>query len=285
MKIWHSLAGLVALQLGGCPFLFDTNICGDGDVDAFEECDDGNASNDDACLNTCVASFCGDNFLQPGFGEQCDDGNFINGDGCDAACLDEGGGNCGDGFQDVGEGCDDGNNNNFDGCSGACTVEQVGNIAFEYVILALDPVSGNIVAASTCDDPVLPTPIANAQLLVGDDLNLDGILDNNEILQDAFAVCDQFDEPISGTPGTIEPGEFGFFGESFFVGSFDLFAVEFLDANGNPLPWQTFDIDQNFTRFSFSGGITVPVNDIFVIEFQGDVGSQVDIELQTFFGF
>jgi cysteine-rich repeat protein len=283
MKIWHGLAGFVALQLGGCPFLFDTNICGDGDVDAFEECDDGNASNDDACLNTCIATFCGDGFLQPSFGEQCDDGNFVNGDGCDAACFDEGGNNCGDGIVDAAEGeeCDDGNNTNFDGCATNCTVEQAGNILFEYVILAFDSNFGQLVAASTCNDPSLQTPIAEIRLLVGDDINLNSTLDDNEIAQDAFSICDQND--LDGD-GTIEAGEFGFYGQGFFAGSFELFAIEYLDDAGNTIPWQTFNENQNFTRFSFSGGITIPANNDFIIVFQGD-GSQVGDELQSFFGF
>ena len=39
-----------------------------------EECDDGNGSNTDACLNACVAARCGDSFVQLTV-EACDDGN------------------------------------------------------------------------------------------------------------------------------------------------------------------------------------------------------------------
>ncbi len=49
--------------------------CGDGVIDAGEECDDGNVDNDDACLNTCVAATCGDEFVQAGV-EQCDGPNL-----------------------------------------------------------------------------------------------------------------------------------------------------------------------------------------------------------------
>ena len=51
--------------------------CGDGFTQAGEECDDGNASNGDACLSTCVLGTCGDGFLNPDT-EQCDDGNALN---------------------------------------------------------------------------------------------------------------------------------------------------------------------------------------------------------------
>lgn len=60
--------------------------CPDGDLDPGEECDDGNDSNTDACLDTCVAASCGDGFVQGGV-EECDDGNLDPGDGCDAGCA------------------------------------------------------------------------------------------------------------------------------------------------------------------------------------------------------
>ena len=60
-------------------------FCGDGQLDPGEECDDGNASQSDRCLNTCIHAQCGDGFLFLGV-EQCDDGNRRDGDGCSAAC-------------------------------------------------------------------------------------------------------------------------------------------------------------------------------------------------------
>jgi cysteine-rich repeat protein len=63
--------------------------CGDGEIEAGEECDDANASNTDGCLNTCVAASCGDGFLYAGV-EQCDDGNNVNFDGCSASCSGSG---------------------------------------------------------------------------------------------------------------------------------------------------------------------------------------------------
>ena len=52
-------------------------VCGDGAVDPGEECDDGNADNTDACLDTCKAASCGDGFLQTGV-EDCDEGGMNN---------------------------------------------------------------------------------------------------------------------------------------------------------------------------------------------------------------
>jgi cysteine-rich repeat protein len=55
-----------------------------------EACDDGNASNTDACLSKCASATCGDGFVWSGH-EACDDGNAAAGDGCDASCAVEAG--------------------------------------------------------------------------------------------------------------------------------------------------------------------------------------------------
>jgi cysteine-rich repeat protein len=95
--------------------------CGDGAVDAGEECDDGNAADGDGCSSTCrLPPRCGDRDLDPG--EECDDGNTTGGDGCSAACTREP--RCGDGTLDPGEGCDDRNQVEGDGCSAACQRER-----------------------------------------------------------------------------------------------------------------------------------------------------------------
>ena len=53
--------------------------CGDGIAQAGEGCDDGNGSENDACLTTCRANTCGDGFLHLA-SEECDDGNADNDD-------------------------------------------------------------------------------------------------------------------------------------------------------------------------------------------------------------
>ncbi|MBT3292946.1 DUF4215 domain-containing protein [Candidatus Peregrinibacteria bacterium] len=95
------------------------NTCDDGIVDAGEECDDGNTSNTDACLNTCISATCGDGFVRSG-SEECDDGNSYNTDACLNTCIPA---TCGDGFVRSGsEECDDGNTVDGDGCSD-CTLD------------------------------------------------------------------------------------------------------------------------------------------------------------------
>ena len=79
---------------------------------------------------------CGNGQQDPG--EQCDDGNKMAGDGCGAICEIPAGwscngfgpgtcsmaGVCGDGILGASEACDDGNTAGGDGCSGDCkTVE------------------------------------------------------------------------------------------------------------------------------------------------------------------
>lgn len=93
------------------------NYCGDGVVDPGEQCDDGNANNNDACTNACRRNICGDGVMNVGV-EQCDRG-VENGQACTAdygstcarcstTCQQEAqsGGYCGDGIQNGAEQCD-----------------------------------------------------------------------------------------------------------------------------------------------------------------------------------
>lgn len=65
--------------------------CGDGTVDAGEQCDDGNTTDGDGCSANCTTELpppppppCGNGVVDEG--EQCDDGNTVSGDGCSATC-------------------------------------------------------------------------------------------------------------------------------------------------------------------------------------------------------
>ena len=79
--------------------------CGNGIPETGEECDDGNTSNNDACLNNCEDADCGDSYIWSG-NEECDDGNTSNNDACLNNCEDA---DCGDSYIWSGnEECDDG---------------------------------------------------------------------------------------------------------------------------------------------------------------------------------
>lgn len=62
-------------------------VCGNGVIEAGEQCDDGNGNNDDGCTVGCTTPVCGDGFVQASLGEVCDDGNAVNGDGCESSCA------------------------------------------------------------------------------------------------------------------------------------------------------------------------------------------------------
>lgn len=103
----------------GCNRACKLNTCGDGVIHrGVEECDDGNDSNQDDCLNSCDLASCGDGFLWEGV-EVCDDGDDDNQDRCLNHCELA---TCGDGhvWQGV-EDCDDGNRVDGDECSNTCT--------------------------------------------------------------------------------------------------------------------------------------------------------------------
>lgn len=121
-------------------------ICGNGEREPGELCDDGNTDDDDGCSADC--SEIGDGYfcLEPGEdcvkyvvcgsgllegNEECDDGNTDGDDGCSPICTIEDGWVCprpgrpcvaipvcGNGRLERGETCDDGNTESEDGCSG-----------------------------------------------------------------------------------------------------------------------------------------------------------------------
>ncbi len=95
-------------------------VCGDGDKEEPEECDDGNLQSGDGCSSTCSIELCGN--LSIDLNEQCDDGNLQSNDGCNRYCQIE---FCGDRViqQTRGEQCDDGNGISGDGCTGSCKLE------------------------------------------------------------------------------------------------------------------------------------------------------------------
>ncbi|MDX9893438.1 MAG: polymorphic toxin-type HINT domain-containing protein [Patescibacteria group bacterium] len=67
----------------------------------------------------CISVACGNGIVEAG--EECDDGNLVSGDGCSAICQVEVG--CGNGIVEAGEECDDGNLVSGDCCSSTCRRE------------------------------------------------------------------------------------------------------------------------------------------------------------------
>lgn len=61
-------------------------ICGNGRLEAGEQCDDGNRVDTDGCRNSCQLARCGDGVVRTNI-EECDDGNTAPNDGCTTACV------------------------------------------------------------------------------------------------------------------------------------------------------------------------------------------------------
>lgn len=169
-------------------------FCGDGAIDAGEECDDGEANdNQGTCTAACHLPACGDGHLQPG--EECDDGNDDSLDSCVVGCLHNicGDGfvgpgeacdapgdpsctvscalaSCGDGVVQAGEECDDGNQSDNDECLRTCLVASCGD--------------GHLhVGAETCDDgnaddgdactSLCEVPACDDQIISGSETDVD----------------------------------------------------------------------------------------------------------------
>jgi MYXO-CTERM domain-containing protein len=155
-------------------------ICGNGTPEGGEECDDGNMSNTDACVEGCLDASCGDGFLWAGM-EGCDDGNMDNTD----ACPDGAGGTCqdavcGDGFTYTGmEECDDANNDDTDACVAGCVAATCGDGFEQDGVEACD--DGNMDntdacpdgAGGTCEDAVCGDGFTFAGMEECDDANGD----------------------------------------------------------------------------------------------------------------
>jgi len=99
--------------------------CGNGVIETGEQCDDGNAVQEDGCHNDCLIPRCGDGITD--LGEGCDDGTDNSNTMPDACRTDCRLPYCGDGVVDTGEECDDGNADNTDDCPVSCVAAYCGD--------------------------------------------------------------------------------------------------------------------------------------------------------------
>ncbi|MCB9752049.1 MAG: DUF4215 domain-containing protein [Myxococcales bacterium] len=148
--------------------------CGDGVVDANEECDDGPGNADTAaCKSDCTLQQCGDGFVGPG--EACDDGNDVDDDGCTNACaLDT----CGDGELQGDEECDDGNADNSDDCLDTCVAATCGDMFVQAGVEECD--DGNADNADDCLDSCAAASCGDGFLQDGVEQCDDGNADNTD---------------------------------------------------------------------------------------------------------
>ena len=140
-----------------CTNTCEVAVCGDGYVqEGVEECDDGNDLNSDACSTECLNAFCGDGYIQEGV-EGCDDGNDDNEDLCTNECISAA---CGDGLVQEGEGCDDGNDDDTDECTSLCQPATCGDGFIQADVEECDD-SGE---SETCNDDCTPAACGDAKV-------------------------------------------------------------------------------------------------------------------------
>lgn len=87
------------------------NVCGNGELETGETCDDGNATPNDGCEASCKRSL----------GIACTNDTQCDSAICNGTCRPPD--MCGNGELEAGEACDDGNVLVGDGCSSTCTIE------------------------------------------------------------------------------------------------------------------------------------------------------------------
>ena len=145
-----------------------------GQVEGFEQCEDGNRQRGDGCSDVCTIeagwacasseckTVCGDALLVGD--EGCDDGATSAGDGCGATCeietgwtcAGQGAGSCGpqcgDGLRKGAEVCDDSNALSDDGCSSTCLIEEGWRCSGMPSACAVTCGDGLRLGVEACDD-------------------------------------------------------------------------------------------------------------------------------------
>jgi len=174
-------------------------ICGDGTVDAGEECDDGNLANGDGCTSSCTVEFCGDGIVNNGGAEACDDGNTVDGDGCSSTCTIEVSAFCGDGSLDAGEECDDGNTTDGDGCNAACFLEFCGDGVINNVVETCEPPNTDLCNGGC----TARTPVCGDDFLTPPEQCEDGNVSDGD---GCSSTCTS-EIPVACGDGFIDPGE------------------------------------------------------------------------------
>ncbi|MBI5503472.1 MAG: DUF4215 domain-containing protein [Deltaproteobacteria bacterium] len=180
---------------GPSPTCSTGSTCGNAVVEAGETCDDGNASNSDACLNTCRAAACGDGSVYIGL-EQCDDGNATNTDSCTNGCRSA---RCGDGIVRSGvEACDDGNASNADACLNTCVAARCGD---GYPWIGVETCDdGNTTATDACTDACQIARCGDGRVRTGVEACDDGNASDGD---DCLATC----VPASCGDGHVRAGD------------------------------------------------------------------------------
>lgn len=185
-----SVGGNALLDLYPC---LDAS-CGDGIVDAGEECDPTFGQAGTCRFATCLLKVCGDGILDADLGEECDDGDTDPLDGCSATCTVEVS-QCGNGSLEAPfEFCDDSDSHGGDGCSADCQSDETcGNGVVDTIRGEVCDDGGFAVSLDGTQEtpPVVTAAMGTATFL----LNPEGSLD--------YAVTTT---GLAGTAAHIHPG-------------------------------------------------------------------------------
>jgi cysteine-rich repeat protein len=151
--------------------------CGDGVLKPGEDCEP--PGFESLCRNDCTLTACGNGIVDAQ--ENCDDGNWEHSDGCSPNCLSDE--TCGNGYLDdtLGEACDDGNTTDLDGCAADCRSDQTCGNGFVDEILDEDcePPGSEIDSEHMCDPTCQETRCGNG-VLEGSEECDDGNFDDGD---------------------------------------------------------------------------------------------------------
>jgi cysteine-rich repeat protein len=125
--------------------------CGDGNVDAGEDCDPGPGGSTASCDADCTPAACGDGFVNAMANEVCDEaaagGGATDAPHCDSTCRSP---VCNDGhWNPSAEECDDGNQVDSDGCTNTCVLTSCGDGTPQSPFEQCD--DGNLINGDGCD--------------------------------------------------------------------------------------------------------------------------------------
>jgi cysteine-rich repeat protein len=195
--------------VGGFTCAADCHLekCGNGVLDPGEECDDGNNSDTDDCLSSdptptsCKKATCGDGKVDA-LREQCDHGatNGMLGDTCSATCHTV---VCGNGIIEQGEQCDDGVGNNaaHKPCNASCQLNVCGD---GDVLTGQEACDTSGVDTATCNGATCTLSVCGdgyKNMMAGEACDHGT---NNGKMGDT---CDQFCKLVSCGNGIVEAGE------------------------------------------------------------------------------
>ncbi len=140
-----------------CTSMCQNGYCGDGLVASLgnqqmlvEACDDMNDTDTDFCID-CALAFCGDGFVNQAANEACDAQN-LNADhgNCLTVCVAK---RCGDGLRQPGEQCDPGDGNFDEACNDSCQRDTDTFCGGEPSVCVKD--SGRIINVGNCSLGIL----------------------------------------------------------------------------------------------------------------------------------